>query len=39
VKESFTAPIQRHILPPVLRKRLRVFWQQNSVFHHFIEHL
>ncbi len=39
VKESFTAPIQRHILPPALRKRLRVFWQQNSVFHHFIEHL
>jgi hypothetical protein len=39
VKESLTTPIQRHVLPRSLRKHLRVFWQQNSVFHHLIEHL
>jgi len=36
IKEAFAEPVPRQILPPELRKKLTVFWRQNSLFHQLI---
>lgn len=37
VKEAFSTPIERKVLPPAMRKRLRPFWRENSLWHHVID--
>ncbi len=34
VRDAFCTPVERQILPAEIRREARVFWRQNSLFHH-----
>lgn len=36
IKEAFSYPVPRQVLPAASRRRLIPFWRQNSVLHHFL---